>query len=260
MNKLLQINKVSGGYGKSSIVKNVSLSVNKQEFVGIIGPNGCGKTTLLKLISKTLPLHTGEVLLNGFNMTSMRRKKIAQELAVLPQINELNFSMNVKEVVSLGRYPYQSGVFPMWTKNDENIVKEVMKATAVLPLANKGFHTLSGGEKQRVLLARSFAQEPNVLLLDEPANHLDIAHQMQLFSLIRSFILNEKAVIAVFHDLNMASLFCDRIIVMNEGEIVKEMLPENGLDYDCLSDIYKVPFLALDHPTVNKKLLTIDPL
>jgi iron complex transport system ATP-binding protein len=250
---------VSGGYYRQNTINNVSLTVNRGEFVGIIGPNGSGKTTFLKLLSNIISLNEGEIELNDQPISKLSNKQMAKQMAVLPQSSELTFSYSAKEVVALGRYPYQASLFNSWTEEDEQIVVNAMNLTDVTMLANKDYQELSGGQKQRVLLARALAQEPELLLLDEPANHLDIKHQVQLFSLLKEFTAQAKSVIAVFHDINMACMYCDKIVVFQNGEIAKIMNTAEPLDTKCLSDVFEMDFSISKHPLVNRNIVTFNP-
>ncbi|WP_158217575.1 ABC transporter ATP-binding protein [Lottiidibacillus patelloidae] len=257
---MLEVKNVSGGYRGKKTVNNISFTVGKGEFVGLIGPNGSGKTTLLKIISNLIPKQTGQISLCSQELETYSAKELAKKIAVLPQNNELGFSYTVKQVVALGRTPYKKTLFDNWSTDDETIVLDAMKQTNIYTFANKDYLELSGGERQRVLLARALAQQPQLLLLDEPANHLDIKHQIHLFSTIKKFTENEKSVLAVFHDINMASLYCDRIIVINQGQFVKEMKADEELDVDCLSSVFEIPFTKHKHPQIPREIVTFHPL
>jgi iron complex transport system ATP-binding protein len=258
--KLLSLKGVSGGYGEHFKVKNVSLHVKQGEFIGIVGPNGSGKTTLLKLMSRVLPIQSGQIFLMAENIKSLKQKEIAQKVAVLKQHNDLTLPFSVLDVVKMGRYPYQKGIFSSWSEQDNKIVLEAMKRTNILSYKDRNYQSLSGGEKQRVLLARAFAQSPKLLILDEPSNHLDIAHQVDLFQKMHTIVKeNNIAVISVIHDLNLASLFCDRILVINHGEIVSDMDPTDSLDVDLLCDVFKVKLIPQSHPNVKRTILTYNP-
>jgi iron complex transport system ATP-binding protein len=256
---MLQVNNISGGYrNNNNTIEKISFTVQQGEFIGIIGPNGSGKTTILKLLSGILQKSSGDIKLDNKRMEDYSTKQFAKKVAVLPQSNELSFAYTVKEVVQLGRFPFQRSFFNSFSKKDEDCVEEAMRYTEVTSFANKSYHELSGGEKQRVLLARAFAQEPQLLLLDEPANHLDIKHQIHLFSTLKKFTRKNRSAIAVFHDINMASLYCDRILVVNNGEIVKQMKTDQ-LDLKCLSEVFGITFHFSEHPVSNRKIVSFEP-
>ncbi|MGO4888243.1 heme ABC transporter ATP-binding protein [Anaerobacillus sp. MEB173] len=255
---MIQVNQVSGGYDRNRVIHNVSFDVTKGEIFGVLGPNGCGKTTLLKMINGGLPLQEGEVLIKGRPIHSYSSKHLAQMMAVLPQSSETAFSYTVKEVVSLGRYPYQKGLWQSKTKEDEKVITEAMEQTGVLSFANKPLQSLSGGERQRVLLARALAQQPEILLLDEPTNHLDISYQISLLDSLKMWS-REKGltVIAILHDLNMASLYCDRLLLLKEGKQVVIDRPAHVMEETTLKDVYKTSLSRKEHPDVPRPLITL---
>lgn len=257
---ILDVNNLSGGYNGSEIVKNISFSVSRGEIIGIIGPNGSGKTTLLKMISGLLPISAGEILLNGRPLAAYSSKKLAREIAVLPQNSESSFTYNVKDIVALGRYPHQKGFLNATKNNDQEVVTEAMNQTKISKFSDHFFHTLSGGEQQRVLLARALAQEPKLLLLDEPTNHLDISFQMSLLDSLRDWT-NQKSltVVAILHDLNMASLFCDRVLLLDEGKQIALDKPNIVMEEAQLEKIYETPLRRKQHPVVPKPLITLLP-
>lgn len=257
---MLRVSHISGGYETLKVIDDVSFDVNKGEIFGILGPNGCGKTTLLKLISSSLPVQEGQVLLKDRSLAGYSSKELAKLMAVLPQHSETAFSYSVKDVVSLGRYPYQKGFWQSGTKEDNNIVYDAMEQTGVLPFANKPLQSLSGGERQRVLLARALAQQPDVLLLDEPTNHLDISYQISFLDTLKRWASNKGlTVIAILHDLNMASLYCDRIMLLNKGKAVAIDQPAHVMEEKRLRDVYNTTLNCNEHPHVPKPLITLLP-
>lgn len=258
---MLQVTKVSGGYSSDSIIKDVSFSVNTGEIFGIVGPNGSGKTTLLSMISGSLSVSQGEILIHERKINSYSSKELARIMAVLPQHSATTFSYTVEEIVMLGRYPYQKGLFGLDHSNmDKTIVYEAMEQTGVYQYRNKTIHELSGGERQRVMLARALAQEPDLLLLDEPTNHLDIAYQMSLLDLLKSWT-KEKGltVVTILHDLNMASLYCDQVLLLNDGQIAALNKPIQVMEEGRLQDVYKAAVKRNEHPSVPSPLITLVP-
>ncbi|WNF37975.1 adenosylcobinamide amidohydrolase [Bacillaceae bacterium IKA-2] len=257
---ILDVNNLSGGYNGIEIVSNISFSVSKGEILGIIGPNGSGKTTLLKMISGLLPISAGQILLNDRTLATYSSKELAREIAVLPQNSESSFTYNVKDIVALGRYPHQKGFFDVTKNKDLEIVAEAMNQTKVSKFSDHYFHTLSGGEQQRVLLARALAQEPKLLLLDEPTNHLDISFQMGLLDSLREWTKQKSlTVVAILHDLNMASLYCDRILLLDEGKQIALDKPNIVMEERQLEKIYQTPLRRKQHPVVPKPLITLLP-
>lgn len=257
---LLDVKHLTGGYDGVDIVKDISFSVGKGEVLGILGPNGSGKTTLLKLISGLIPANNGEVLLNERPLSSYTSKELAREIAVLPQNTETSFTYCVKDIVCLGRYPYQKGFFRGRNHRDDLIVNEAMEQTQVLQFSEKYLHSLSGGEQQRVLLARALAQEPNLLLLDEPTNHLDISFQVSLLDSLREWTRKKSlTVIAILHDLNMASLYCDRILLLDTGRQIDLNKPSIVMEEEQLEQVYQTSLTRKEHPVVPKPLISLLP-
>ena len=218
---MLKINNLSCGYGKEIIIKNINFSAHSGGKICIIGPNGCGKTTLLRALSGLLD-YSGEVLLNNIDIKKLSRKKISKSIAMMSQISEVHFSFSVYETVSLGRYAHTGKkLFPENHYSHNDIVFECLKKVGLLDIKDKLITELSGGQLQRVYLARVFAQQPEIILLDEPTNHLDIKHQIELIEYLKEWANDKnKIVISVMHDINLAMQLADKIILMDNGEIV----------------------------------------
>ena len=257
---MLQVNHLSGGYHEVPIVKDVSFEVKKGEMLGILGPNGSGKSTLLKIISGILPALTGTVNLNGEHILSFSTKELAKQMAVLPQLHAHAFTHNVRETVSLGRYPHQTGWFSSWSMEDEKAVVEAMKLTGISQYENTSLDQLSGGEQQRVFVAQALAQQAPLLLLDEPTNHLDIAHQTQLLDTIKKqCIEHDMTVISVFHDINLASIYCDRLLLMENGTIKHLGEPHAVIKEQQIQNVYKARVSTHPHPEQPKPQITLMP-
>lgn len=257
---MLQVNHLSGGYHEVPIVKDVSFEVKKGEMLGILGPNGSGKSTLLKIISGILPALKGNVNLNGEQILSFSTKDLAKQMAVLPQLHAHAFTHNVRETVSLGRYPHQTGWFSSWSKEDETAVVEAMKLTGISQYENTSLDQLSGGEQQRVFVAQALAQQAPLLLLDEPTNHLDIAHQTQLLDTIKKqCIEHDMTVISVFHDINLASIYCDRLLLMENGTIKHLGEPHAVIKEQQIQNVYKARVSTHPHPEQPKPQITLMP-
>jgi iron complex transport system ATP-binding protein len=239
-------------------LKDINLSIEEGEMVGLIGPNGSGKTTLLKLISGVLAPNDGEIYLDGTNLKKLNRKTIAQRVAVVPQQFNLPFAFTVREVVGLGRTPF----LKMLADGEEEakVVGQAMEAVEIEPLSGRLFNELSGGERQKVILAMALAQQPKLLLLDEPTAHLDINHQLEILELVRG--LNpgssknrqipgdEKPIttIAAMHDLNLASLYFERLILLKEGGIIADGTPQEVLTPKLLSEVFGIEVGIAPHP------------
>jgi iron complex transport system ATP-binding protein len=214
---MIRVDGVSYRYADTQVLKSVFFNADKGSFVGIIGPNGSGKTTLLKTLDRILTPEAGTVTIDERDLASFSDIEKAREIGVVPQETAINFDFTVSEVVLMGRHPY-IGRFSSETTRDFEIARTAMELTGILHLADRPVTAISGGERQRVVIARAIAQQPRFLLLDEPTSHLDIGHQLEILSIIRQ-LGEEVTTIAVFHDINLAASFCDQLILMKEGEI-----------------------------------------
>ncbi|RAK22215.1 iron complex transport system ATP-binding protein [Anoxybacillus vitaminiphilus] len=257
---MLRLENVSYSYGSEVVLKDLTFSVHKGELFGILGPNGSGKTTLLKLLSRELSPQAGTISLNGKALSFYNQKEFARLVAVLPQTVEMSFGYTVKETAELGRYAYQSSLFPKWTEEDEKAVTEALRQVDLWEKRDKYVDSLSGGERQRTYLARALVQEPEVLLLDEPTNHMDIAHQMNLLNALKRWTKEKKlTVIAIFHDINLASLYCDRILLLHNGEMIGVNKPRHLVDERILQKVFQTSVKRQEHPVVPKPLITFLP-
>ncbi|MCM3087158.1 adenosylcobinamide amidohydrolase [Bhargavaea ginsengi] len=257
---MLEANEIRGGYGTEDVIRGISFSAAAGEVVGILGPNGCGKSTLIKLISGLLPPRSGTVRIGGRDASGFSKKEFARKVAVLPQLHHNAFSQSVRETVSLGRYPHQSGLFPGWKETDEQAVGRAMDAAGIGGFGEKRIDLLSGGERQRVFVAQALAQEAPILLLDEPTNHLDIAHQQQLLDSVRNLAKDQgTAVVSIFHDINLAALYCDRLIILSQGRIAAEGPPGEVIREEIISEVYGARINARLHPEIPKPQILLLP-
>lgn len=215
---MLDIQHLSYSIGEKKILRNVSFTLLSGEFVGLLGPNGSGKTTVIRALSGVAEPFDGTIWLEGKNLKSISRKERAQIIAVVPQEAHFAFPFSVREIVLMGRAPHQKQ-FAFDSAEDVAIAKQAMEMTDCLQFEGRTIDTLSGGEKQRVLLARALAQKPKILLLDEPASHLDLAHQQSLFELLKKLHQEGMTLLCVFHDINLAALCCQRLLFLKEGEL-----------------------------------------
>ncbi len=257
---MLNIRNVSGGYAGETVLKDISFDVKTGELFGILGPNGSGKTTLLKILSGILPVRNGEIFLKGKRLQDYSSKQLAQLVAVLSQHSSQSFSYTVKETVSLGRYAHQKGWFQAWSKDDEEIVQRVMLQTGIHKLQNKNLLELSGGEQQRVFLAQALAQEPEILLLDEPTNHLDLSYQKDLLDLLKNWTKETGlTVISIFHDLNLAGLYCDKLLLLEKGTIHFQHVPNEVLKEDRIRSVFHTSIKKHPHPRVAAPQIVLLP-
>ncbi|MBM6819368.1 MULTISPECIES: ABC transporter ATP-binding protein [Clostridium] len=221
---------------KNNILKDINIEVDNKEVVGIIGPNGSGKSTFLKCIYRVLKPSDGAILLDKVDIKDMTVKESSKRLAVLSQHNNYNFDFTVKDIVLMGRSPHKR-FMERDNKEDYAIVNDALKKVEMLEFKDRCFQSLSGGEQQRVILARALAQQPQCLILDEPTNHLDIKYQLQLMRIVKNLNIE---VIAAIHDLNIAAMYCDKIYVLKDGEIIKYGNPKEVLTKELIKEVYEV--------------------
>lgn len=234
---------------KTDIVKDVSLLVKNKQFVGIIGANGCGKSTMLKSIYKSLKPKGGSVYLDDMDVINTAPKKVSQNMSVVGQFNELNFDLTVFQMVMLGRTPHKK-LLESDTKEDVEIVHQAIRQTNLTDYIDRSFLTLSGGEKQRVILARAIAQQPSFLVLDEPTNHLDIRYQLEVLTCVKKLNIG---ILAALHDLQMAAEYCDYIYAMKKGKIIAHGKPKELFTEELVAALYDVNCKIYENP-ITKNL------
>lgn len=228
----------------TDIVKDISLSVEKGQFVGLIGPNGCGKSTLLKSIYKVIKPQKGLVFLGEKDVLKSSARMISKEMGVVGQFNELSFDFTVHEMVMMGRTPHKH-LMESDSLKDYDIVADALERVHLSTYADRSYLTLSGGEKQRVILARAIAQQPEFLILDEPTNHLDIKYQLQILSVVKSLNIG---VLAALHDLSMASVYCDILYVIKQGEVLASGRPKDILTNELIRQVYDINCEVYSNP------------
>lgn len=235
---MLELKNLSFGYKEKKTLKNINMYVNSGEVVGIIGPNGSGKSTLLKCMNLILK-PKGHIFLEGTELQTLNLKEISKIIGYVPQsIHGSSFPIKVFDVVLLGRRPYIR-----WNVRDKDLdfVSEIFSLLNLNNLSMRNFNELSGGEKQKILMARALAQEPKVLLLDEPTSNLDVKHQLEIMDVIRNLSREKSlAVVIVLHDLNLASRYCDRLVLLNSGQIFATGTPEEILINSNIKTVYNV--------------------
>lgn len=250
--ELIRAEDVWAGYSTTPVLKGIHLRLLRGEMVGLLGPNGSGKSTLLRVLSGVLKPQKGQVWLEGRLLSHLRAKEVAQKLAFVPQREEVAFGFTAWEVVLLGRAPY----IGWWGKEratDLQATRRAMERTDSLCLSERAFSTLSGGERQRVVLARGLAQETPLLLLDEPLTHLDVAHQVGTLSLLRQLNREEGlTVLAALHDINLASEFCDRLIVLRQGQIVADGTPSEVITPALLARVFGLDAWVRVNPATGR--------
>jgi iron complex transport system ATP-binding protein len=257
---MIDIKHVSGGYQKKSIIQDITLTIETGNFYALIGPNGSGKTTLLKLITGVLPIQEGSITIFNQSLHTYSSLERAKIMAVLSQESGVEFDFLVEEIVMLGRYPHQKGFLKHISKRDRQVVEEVMKQTDVFHYRKQPFKWLSGGEKQRVLLAKALVQEPKILFLDEPTNHLDIKHTVTMLQHLKEYQnKHHLTIVAILHDLNTAALFADKIGLLSGGKLVETGELSLLQKEDQLREVYEVAIKNNYHPVIPKPQITVIP-
>jgi|WetSurMetagenome_2_1015567.scaffolds.fasta_scaffold350463_2 iron complex transport system ATP-binding protein len=258
--RALAVERVSFGYRPEvPTLRSITLQVLNGEFLTLVGPNGSGKTTLLRLLDRIYVPNSGRILLNDRDIASYSRVELARRIAFVPQDPITQFPFTVLEIVLMGRSPHSRGR-AFENPQDRATALDMLALTDVAHLAHQPITALSGGERQRVFIARALAQQPGILLLDEPNAHLDIAHQVDIFELIRK--LNRESgltVVSVSHELNLAAAYCDRIAMLVCGEIIAAGPPEEVLTEKRITEVFRTPVLVDTHPTRNTPRVTLLP-
>ncbi len=236
----LEIDGLGYDYDDKRVLESITFNVCPGEILGILGPNGCGKTTMLKNLNRNLSPHRGCVLLDGTDLEELHKRDIARRIASVPQSNEIRFAFTVREMVEMGRMPFQEA-FRGSTSEDERIVDEAMRLTGITDMSERLINTMSGGERQRVIIARAIAQSPEIILMDEPTLHLDINMQFEVLDLVSS-LAREKGltVIIVSHDLPMVARYCDRMILIHGRTVYAEGTPEDVLTPENMRTVFGI--------------------
>ena len=241
-------------YDKRMVVDDLSVEIPDGGFTVIIGPNACGKSTLLKALSRTLKPEAGAVLLDGQPIGSLRSRAVARELAMLPQSPIAPEAMTVKDLVSRGRYPHQ-GLLRQWSPADERAVATAMDSTGIGDLAERYVTELSGGQRQRAWIAMVLAQETELLLLDEPTTFLDIAHQYEVLELCGALHNEGRTLVAVLHDLNQAARYATNLVVMKAGQIVATGAPHDVVTADLIEDVFGLACVVITDPEAGTPMV-----
>ncbi len=238
---MIEVKNICAGYDRGDVLHDVSFSVSDGEHLSIIGPNGCGKTTLLRVIANVIPFK-GEVLIDGVSIRDMNRRELANKVALLSQMTNIFFNYTVKDTVLMGRYAKQSKSFLSgYSANDYEIVDNILEKLGLKELANKTIMTLSGGQLQRVMLAKILAQQPDIILLDEPTNHLDLYFQIELIDFIKEWAReSDKTVIGVLHDISLATRLSKNTLLMKNGKKIAFGAIRKEISDDILKDVYNI--------------------
>ena len=255
----LEINRVDFSYFDGLVLEDINLSVKAGEMVGLLGPNGSGKTTLIKLASGIITPKRGEIRLDGDRIDDLSRRFIASHVAVVPQRFHMPFAFTVSEVVMLGRTPFFKALSDE-NEDDRQVVDNALELVGIEELAERRFDELSGGERQKVILAMALAQQPKLLLLDEPTVHLDIAHQMEIVELVRELNMERGiTVVAAMHDLNLAALYFDRLVLLKEGKVWADGTPAQVLTEAGISQVFAASVRVEVHPLTGTPHIVVMP-
>jgi iron complex transport system ATP-binding protein len=247
---IVEVKNLTYHYGELAVLQHINFEIAEGEFIGIIGPNGAGKSTLLKLIAGLLT-DKDHIFLGGIPLQNYTRKNLAKIIGYVPQETEFSFAYPVSEVILMGRYPYMKR-FAYYSEKDKMIMKEAMRILDIERYENRNFQELSGGEKQRVVIAGALAQEARLIILDEPTSALDLHHQISIYRTLKN-LQREKntTILIVTHDINLAAQFCQRIILMADSKIIGDGKPEDVLRFRQLQEIFGVKVYIDINPMTN---------
>lgn len=251
---LLQVKDLCWRVADKTILEQVSFSIEKGQFMGIIGPNGAGKSSLLRCLYGFSKPTAGSIELDGKNISDYSRRELAQQIAVVLQEQTSQFELQVIDVIRMGLTPHKS-LLSFDTLEDENLLFQASRQVDLEQQLQQQFKSLSGGEKQRAIIARAIVQQPQILMMDEPTNHLDIRHQLEILELAKSMGIT---VILSIHDLNLAASFCDRLLLLDRGQIVATGNPEEVLTEENLDQVFGIKSLVDRHPFTQKLRITFN--
>ena len=255
MSSVLEIKNLNIDYNGIKALENLNLDLKKGKFYTILGPNGAGKSTLLKAISKNLDNQKGTIFIEGTDIKDLKIKNLARRISMVPQETSIDFDLMGEEIVLMGRIPHLKRLEKEGS-HDLAIVKEAMRKTNTLHLRNRSVTKMSGGEKQRVVVARALAQEAGIMLLVEPVSQLDLHNQIEIMNIIRGLVDKEGlTAICVLHDINLAVNYSDEIIIMKEGKLVSNGSPVDIIRKDIIEDAYGIKVNIIENPITNKPFI-----
>ncbi len=237
--EIIDVRDLSFRYNSKTILNNINFRLDRDQIVGILGPNGAGKSTIIKILGGILE-YEGSIKLIDRELKNFKRKELARIIAVVPQNFEPGFDFKVRDLVMMGRTPYLK-MFESMSPEDFNIVEDTMKLTDIVHIKDKSIREISGGERQRVIIAMAIAQDPKILLLDEPNANLDLKYQISIFELLKHLVKTKHiSIIVAMHDVNLAVKYCNKIMLLNKGEIVQFDIPEKVITEDNIKKVYEI--------------------
>ncbi|HEX37695.1 MAG TPA: ABC transporter ATP-binding protein [Candidatus Cloacimonetes bacterium] len=249
---MLEILELNYFFDKKPVLKNINIEVTNNDFVGLIGPNGAGKSTLLKCITGYLQNYSGKIFISAKALQDIEPKERARMIAVVVQQPQFEFDFTVRDMVLMGKFPYLE-FWENYTSQQERETDKLLEKLNIEHIADRHLSELSGGEFQMVMIARALNQNTPILLFDEPASHLDIHHQIEIFQLLKKLNQEEhKTIIAVSHNINLAAEFCDKIIILNNGELVNFDSTDQALTQQAMKNIFSVPIEVVKNPFTGK--------
>ena len=255
----LLVSDASFSYTGGFALNHINLFVPNGQMVGLLGPNGSGKTTLLKLATGVLVPSEGDVRIGEMSLKKLLRREVARRIAVVPQELNIPFAYTVEEVVMLGRTPFLQGL-AVESKRDHQIVSRVLELTGMAGFRGRYFNELSGGERQKIVLAMALAQEPVILLLDEPTSHLDISHQIEILELLRKFNREKKVtIVAAMHDLNLAALYFERLVLLGRGLVFADGSPDEVITAEIIQKVFSAKVEIARHPKTSVPQIVLLP-
>jgi iron complex transport system ATP-binding protein len=250
--EMLEVRDLHAGYGGGDVISNICFNAEKGESLCVLGPNGGGKSTLLKSIARIVD-YRGSLFINGVDISTLPRKELARKIALLSQNAQVFFPYTVYETVSMGRYAYSHGFLKTLSAEDREVIENIMKKLDIWDGKERMINELSGGALQMVFLARTLTQTPDLILLDEPSNHLDLKHQIELLTFLKAWVKeNDKTLISVFHDLNLARLFGDTAIVLSNGKTSAFGQIDEVINSGILNEVYGVDIQAFMLKSLEK--------
>jgi len=256
--KAIEATGIKFSYNTKKVINDVTLSLSEGEFLGIIGPNGAGKSTILRLLCHILKPKSGRIMVFEKDIQMIGHKELAQQIGFVPQETHFALNFSVEEIILMGRYPYL-GIFQREAKKDIEIVEYALKRAQIWEFRKRPINSLSSGERQLVVISRTLAQNPKILLLDEPTSHLDLHHQFVIMELLKNLNREGISIVIVNHDLNLASLYCQRLVLMHHGCIQAQGSPQSLINAKTIKEVYQTEVKVTRHPDKDIPQIFLHP-